>query len=254
MQGQDNIKEYFRHVCDSKGLDNFYLVVGPKGHGKTTLIEEVAEMAHCTVVEIEDGSVDSIRELVENVQSLTIETAFILDGRGLNIHSQNALLKTLEDTPDKAHIFIELEDRGQILNTIRSRATIIEMEPYTRDDLIKFTKDDELLSICENVGQVIVFDTDQGREIREFVKTIANSIGRISLMNVFNISNYIDFKDRGDKFPLGMVMHALKYEMAEDFSKTIIVTKYYRQMKHKSINKRNSFDMMVVELWEHERR
>lgn len=53
---------------------------------------------------------------------------------GMNNNTQNALLKMLEEPPEKTHFFLLTTQMGRLLPTIRSRCLAVSMDPVSFDD------------------------------------------------------------------------------------------------------------------------
>lgn len=53
---------------------------------------------------------------------------------GMNNNTQNALLKMLEEPPEKTHFFLLTTQMGRLLPTIRSRCLAVTMEPVSFED------------------------------------------------------------------------------------------------------------------------
>ena len=62
--------------------------------------------------------------------------AIIFDAHDMNINSQNALLKTLEELPENKHIFLVSNKRKFFLPTIYSRSNIITINNLNQMPLI----------------------------------------------------------------------------------------------------------------------
>lgn len=255
MIGQTKVLDYFKTQVKNGQLKGFYIIQGAGRSGKTRLVKEISSMTKMPIQMITKPKVDDIRGLIDKCQTLSVPTIFCIDKADyMNMGSQNALLKLLEEPPTKAHIFIEITDMGNVLPTIKSRALTMELAPYTFNELCEATDNPELLDICDNVGQIKDFEMMDYKGLQSFVKKIGDNIGQITIMNVFNIAKYVAFKDGEDGFNLEMVMGALQREFKDDYEKGKIIAKHRKQMRHVSINKRNSFEMMLVKLWEDERK
>ena len=48
-----------------------------------------------------------------------------------------------------------VQNIDNMLGTIKSRGTVIKMEPYTREELLSATNDEILLKYCSNIGQTM---------------------------------------------------------------------------------------------------
>mgnify|MGYP001370476369 CR=1 FL=1 len=248
MIGQNKLKEYF----NTNTLKNFYIVQGSKGSGKSTLVKYLSKQNNMPVIQLEDLKMDSIRQLIDECQSLSVNTAYcIQDGQNLSYPCQNALLKLLEETPPKAHIFLEVSNITQILPTIKSRASVISMQPYTLEELKQCTQDKQLCNMCSNIGQIKQLEQyERKNELFKYISTIKNHIQDVSLMNVFNISKYVSLKKTDiENYPLDIVMTLLKYAFKDNYDVQKILVKHSNQFRYASINKTQSFEMMMCSIW-----
>ncbi|MEJ5360975.1 MAG: DNA polymerase III subunit delta' [Spirochaetota bacterium] len=93
-----------------------------------------------------DEQEGSIRWLIGrvNLASLNQKRVIIInDAHCMNIQSQNALLKTIEEPPAHTFIILISSERNQLLPTIRSRVTEYVFHPLSDSDLV---------SILQNSG------------------------------------------------------------------------------------------------------
>jgi len=99
----------------------------------------IADMRHpdLEVVEAEQRSgvlrVEQIRELQHRLSLAPYEASYrvalLLRFEEANLNAQNALLKTLEEPPQRVLIFITTEDSESLLPTIVSRCEVIHLRP-----------------------------------------------------------------------------------------------------------------------------
>ncbi len=142
-----------REVADGH-IAHAYLFAGPRGTGKTTTARILAKALNCenrtpdgapdntcaSCLSVNEGSsldvmemdaashnsVDDVREMRVSVSTLaasaTGRRVFILDeAHMLSKAAGNALLKTLEEPPDKVHFVLATTEPYKLLDTIRSR-------------------------------------------------------------------------------------------------------------------------------------
>lgn len=251
MIGQSKLKAYFKEAIENDELRHFYIINAPQLYGKTTLVDYVGKLKKSPVVHIDNAKVQDIRGLISKCQSLSQKVIFdINNADNLNSSGQNALLKLLEEPPSRAYIFLEVSDFTKILPTVLSRATIINMDCYKDVELRQFTEDKDLLAVCESPGMVIEFLKHDYLKILKFCDAIVNNIKLITLMNVFNIANHVSFKHGEEGFPINLVLSVLQYKYRSDYVSQSIIINHKNQFRHVSVNKRNSFDIMMVKLWE----
>lgn len=156
----------------NSGMPQTMLFVGPRGCGKTTgarivaagLVCEVSPGPHpcgkCSsckavfsqsslnVLELDcgsAGSVDSIRETIENTYHSGGIRIHILDEcHLLSATAQAALLKSLEEPPTGVYWFLATTDPQKLSDALKSRAVEVRMRSLNSRDLSHFLK-----SVCE---------------------------------------------------------------------------------------------------------
>jgi DNA polymerase III subunit gamma/tau len=154
LVGQEVITTTLINAIISRRIAPAYLFTGPRGTGKTSSARILAKSLNCQqvenptptpcgncevcrtisrglaldVMEIDAASntgVDNIREIIENAQFSPIQCRykiFIIDEcHMLSIAAFNALLKTLEEPPDRVIFVLVTTDPQRVLPTIISR-------------------------------------------------------------------------------------------------------------------------------------
>jgi DNA polymerase III subunit delta' len=83
--------------------------------------------------------IEQVRELIANLgvkpSRAKVRTAIIDDAETLNLAAQNALLKTLEEPPGNAVIFLIAENANALLDTVRSRLRPVHFPTLSVADL-----------------------------------------------------------------------------------------------------------------------
>ena len=152
--GHERQLRSLRLSLENGRLHHAYLFFGPEGVGKRTIAEALAKSLHCQerrfdfcdrcpncvsirdrnhpdvhIVEPQEGkkevSIRQIRELTERIflRSFSGRTkiALIDPAELMNYHAQNALLKTLEEPPEKSTLVLITKNSGGLLPTLLSR-------------------------------------------------------------------------------------------------------------------------------------
>jgi DNA polymerase III subunit delta' len=165
--------EILRLALASERLHHAYLFVGPEGIGKRTLAIALAKAVHCdesaadfcgscvNCRRIADGnhpdvriveplagkkeiSIQQVRDFERelNYRSFTGKRKIIIvDPAALmNLASQNALLKTLEEPPQESLIILIASSAGGLLPTVRSRCLRISFAPLARCDVVHYLR------------------------------------------------------------------------------------------------------------------
>ncbi len=164
--GQDHVVRTLRNAIARGRIAHAYLLVGPRGTGKTSLARIFAKALNCTggpsadfdvkdpacqaiangsfldVIEIDGASnngVDQVRDLRDTVQYVPAQGKFkvyIIDEvHMLSAQAFNALLKTLEEPPPHVKFVFATTDPQKVLPTIISRCQRFDLKPIS-DGLI----------------------------------------------------------------------------------------------------------------------
>lgn len=133
---------------------------------------------------------------LEQIRSLQAALAFsplvakrrvciVFDAHGMNAEAANALLKTLEEPPDRSYLFLTADSVTGLLPTIVSRCQVVSCSQYSGEDAVKEL---ERVGTCsaDNIQMAIAMalgDTDTARRIlnaggQELRDAIVDFIGR----------------------------------------------------------------------------
>ena len=169
--GQQKPLSVLQSALANGRLHHAYLFLGPEGVGKHLVAVALAKALHCGELKndfcagcvncrrIDDGnhpdvriieplagkkeiSIQQIRELERelNYRSFTgkRKVAIVDPATLLNLSSQNALLKTLEEPPEDSLIVLIAVNEGGLLPTLRSRCLRLSFAPLARKAIAGF--------------------------------------------------------------------------------------------------------------------
>lgn len=168
MVGQDAIKETLKNAVKNQQISHAYLFTGPRGTGKTSAAKILAKAVNCLdlqdgnpcnqceicqlinegqlseVIEIDAASnngVDEIRNLRDSVRyaatQATYKVYIIDEVHMLTTGAFNALLKTLEEPPERVVFILATTEPHKIPATILSRVQRFDFQRISEDDLIQ---------------------------------------------------------------------------------------------------------------------
>lgn len=168
VAGQDSVKEHLRTALRSGRISHAYMLIGEKGLGKQTLADAFAKMLFCEKDSLHPcGSCHACRQVealthpdlihlrhekpnsigVDDVrEQLAAEVAIrpfsgrkrvfvVPEAEKMTVQAQNALLKTIEEPPEYAVIFLLTKSEEALLETIRSRCVKLKLRPVAEREL-----------------------------------------------------------------------------------------------------------------------
>ena len=166
--GQDHVVRTLRNAITRNRIAHAYLLVGPRGTGKTSTARIFAKALNCSggpkadfdpndpicqaiaegscldVIEIDGASnngVEQVRELRDTVRYAPAQGRFkvyIIDEvHMLTAQAFNALLKTLEEPPAHVKFVFATTDVQKVLPTIISRCQRFDLKPITVELIVE---------------------------------------------------------------------------------------------------------------------
>lgn len=170
LVGQEAIASTLTNAINSEKIAPAYLFTGPRGTGKTSSARILAKSLNCItskkptpnpcgqcdvcraitrgsaldVIEIDAASntgVDNIREIIEKSQFSPVQCrykVYVIDEcHMLSTAAFNALLKTLEEPPDRVIFVLATTDPQRVLPTIISRCQRFDYRRIPTDSMTK---------------------------------------------------------------------------------------------------------------------
>ena len=219
--------------------DFFYLNDEEQKLGKTIPIENVRKFKNFfyktdSISRVKIGIIDTIEDL--------------------SINSQNLLLKTIEELPEKSYLFIISNDPANILETIKSRCAFFYVNSLSRSKFDKFISDkytdkskDELQFIKNiSFGSPGMAENIIKNEVFVFYKKLLNdlikSTGHLNLRE--DVSETLNKKDN---FLLNSIMELIITDLIK---KTVFYIEHHnyidytldeeKELIHKISNNRNT--------------
>lgn len=170
LAGQDAIAQTLSNALNAEKIAPAYLFCGPRGTGKTSSARILAKSLNCLssnqptatpcgmcetcrsitngsaldVIEIDAASntgVDNIREIIERAQYAPVQCrykVYVIDEcHMLSTAAFNALLKTLEEPPNRVIFILATTDPQRVLPTIISRCQRFDYRRIPLDAMVK---------------------------------------------------------------------------------------------------------------------
>jgi DNA polymerase III gamma/tau subunit len=158
-----------------------YLFTGPPGCGKTTAARIAARelgAGELSIKEINSANnrgIETAREIIDQVRYSPVDgkvTVYIIDEMHMTTKDwQNAMLKTLEDTPEHAYFFLCTTDPQKLAAALKTRCTEVKFNALKPDEsllLLKTVNRAESLGISKEILQEIA-DVCEGSPRRALV-------------------------------------------------------------------------------------
>ena len=266
MVGQKHILELINPWILNGQAPHFIVLIGPKGSGKTCLTKYIADKLEAVYSET-DIKVDAIREVIDTAYKVRDKVVYhIKDADTMRPEAKNAMLKITEEPPKDAYFIMTVQNDANLLDTIKSRATVLFIEPYTVDEICEYAKskynnvDSIILDIADNPYQVDVL-VHYGKDFIDYVNLVLDNIGLVEPANAFKSGNKLAFKDDDSKYDILIFLKTFmilcekkiteqgQYE--NKWADAIIVTsKYIDKLSKLGVSKVQMYDNWVFEIRE----
>lgn len=247
--GNERIKEHFITAVRHKKISHAYIVEGDRGSGKKMLAAAFSKILQCETrqktgdtkacgqcesciqmdnkdhpdviwVSHEKPNVISVGEIREQI----VNTVDIMPYKGpykiyivdeaekMNAAAQNAILKTIEEPPEYAIIFLLTTNRGAFLDTILSRCILLGTRPVSETAIKKYLVDKCGISSEEaefsagfslgNIGKAeAIVSSEEFRELKDLTLSVLRYIHEIESYEIADkVKEYKKYKNHIDDF------------------------------------------------------
>lgn len=185
--GHNHIKRILELQANSKVFSHAYLFLGSEFLGKKTIALEFAKKILDTeklenhpdfvILDEEEVSIERLREFMESLSFKPFlgayKVAIINNAEKLNLQSQNALLKTLEE-PSQSTILILVSSRT-LISTILSRCQVMRFNRFSQKQMKEFSgttqkepSEEVLVNAFGLPGKIAVQEKSQISSIKEW--------------------------------------------------------------------------------------
>lgn len=207
--GHDVVKKVF----STPPRSHSFIFEGKESIGKFALAQKIADeygkiKQNIHIINDDKISVDDVRQICNDLQQFPYmgqkRVVIVNNADRLNDVSQNAMLKTLEDPPDYCYIFLICEDSNKLLETIRSRCSIIKMVGMNREqiytEISALDMNDDLkqfISVCIDGKLGRWYDANKEDDYQYYINLhdIAKKLdGSTKSKDVLSIVNLMDVK------------------------------------------------------------
>ena len=269
VRGQEHNRSTILDWLEKDIFPHFVVIVGPRGSGKTTLTKYIAEHMKA-VYSVSDIKVDAIRDIINTAYTINATVVYhIQNADNMRAEAKNALLKITEEPPKNAYFVMTIQNDSSLLATLKSRAQVLRVEPYTKEELKQYAQEkypddnwtDLLMNIVSTPYDIDVMSIYDKTAFIEYVNLVIDNIGAVEPANAFKSANNLQFKDTDldrNKFELKLFFSAFVaiceqkiYNGLYDnkWADAIIVTTPYIDAVDKlGVNKQQLYDKWVFEI------
>lgn len=269
MIGQNSILQTVDAWIKTDNTPRFMIISGGRGCGKSTLAKEIARRMKAYLIPCE-LSVDAVREAVNNCYKCSAPTVYLFSNADtMSMSAKNAMLKITEEPPRQAHFIVTVQNSVNMLETLRSRATNITMQPYTSEELDKFydmythKKNTLIREVCDAPGMMLEMEKVDVEDLLTFCETIVDNIQSVTGVNAFKIVQRIRLKEEGEGYDPELFFNCMIYELLRrvqegassdqliKYARMLNTTcKYRREFNLTGVKKDSTMDMWVLEMRE----
>ena len=261
MLGQNNLLKNIDWQIEADCFPRFAIIVGARGSEKNLVVRHIADKMKAFSVELPDAKIETVRTIIEQAYRVHKRTIYCLyDADSMSVPAKNALLKVTEEPPNDAYFIMTLEDANNTLDTIRSRATIFQMERYSPKEIELYAKkwsDIEDVTIyktlCATPGEVDMLHKVGAEDFYAYVEKVVSNVATVNGANVFKIADKIALKDEEDKYDLKLFWKAfvsvcIKRKTVDDCRAVEVTSKALSKLGIKGVNKQQLFDMWLLDI------
>ncbi len=232
LVGQGAIADTLTHALEQNRIAPAYLFCGPRGTGKTSSARILAKSLNCLssdaptanpcgqcdickavirgialdVVEIDAASntgVDNIRELIERTQFAPVQCRYklyVLDEvHMLSTAAFNALLKTLEEPPNRVVFVLATTDPQRVLPTIISRCQRFDFRRIPLPSMVKhlsYIAAEEAIRIESSAVQLVAQISQGGlRDAESLLDQLSLQTDQITMETVWDLVGAVPERD-----------------------------------------------------------
>lgn len=236
-------------------LPHSLLIIGDKGSGKHLISNYIATKFNLPLINITE---DINEEFISNLYNNILPSFYLIDLSLITEKEQNKLLKLIEEPQPNCYLILISEHKNLILNTIYNRCFLLNILPYTKEELQSFTSFNIDENIFKTPGQIINFNFNTLNNTNLLVDTIIDKFDKTTLSNILNISDKFNYKDEYDKLDLNVFINMLLYKLNKKYLETNnnLYLNYYlktKELKTKLLDKRLNYQLAVenylIKMW-----
>ena len=226
--GHDSIAQRLEFAFEQDRIPSGYLLIGPEGIGKSTLVKSFAQKMNCATqdncricdsckmfdggrhpdfhVIKPEGQNIRIKQIHELIGHLDLKPVYakkrvvlVKEANKLNPESANSFLKILEEPPLNTLIVLMTGDESQLLETIVSRCQKIYFSPLTQEEIRlvldqNYTLDSDTMSfaLCYAQGRVRKRFIEKAAQLANMRIQVLQLLKQLTTEKLLDFSTLID--------------------------------------------------------------
>lgn len=268
MIGQENLLATIDKHIQEGTFPRFAIIVGPEGSGKRLVVKHIQEqMSNVELLEF-GTSANDVRDAIKMSYKTTKKALYFFpDSDSMSATAKNALLKVTEEPPNNVYFIMTLESEHNTLDTILSRGTLYQMEPYANLDIAQYAVDTDKITteeelnivrdVCSTPGDVNVLLDTGIQNFYNYVEKVVDNIAEVSGANSFKIADKIALKDNAEGYNLKLFWQIFmrvclnRWDGSKEkrYVDAIEVTLHsLKELNIKGINKSGLFDLWILDV------
>lgn len=234
----------------NRSIPRFIIIEGDRGSGRLTLAKIILDQIKATGI-ICENSKSAVNDVINNAYTVNSTTCYIFrDADDMSTEAKNALLKVMEEPPNNSYFIMTIRSKENMLATILSRGTLIQMQSYSLDNLRSFTDNESILKLATTPGECKEFNVEDCEKAIDLVNQVCESLERLSGVEVLKHCCQIKAKEsETDKLDPILFFRAFKKEFLRihpDISYMMYVLETQQMMNYNSINKKSLIESMLI--------
>lgn len=257
MIGQEKNLETIRQWRFRRVIPRFIILTGNDSASRCELAEVIAKQTDSIIFYAGTG-VNDVREVISASYTITDTTTYIFkDCDTMSIAAKNSLLKVVEEPPNNARFIMTVEDTGNMLPTILSRATVMSMQPVDSGTLY-------ISSEYKNIAYMIKSTHDTEKEQIEAIQRavalsqqVINHIANRSMSKVLLELTKLSQKDGDGGVDIELFLRAFRHDLSLSYIPSAVImkslpyiTRCSSEQKRTGVNKLSSVEVMCINIVE----
>lgn len=268
MVGQNELLKSIKRQIQFGTFPRFVVLCGAGELDKQELCKSIADELGASLIGFSAPKADVIREAIAEAYRQRIPTVYaFLKFDTVSAQAKNALLKLTEEPPNKAYIIIGVDNRDNLLKTLKSRAAIYDMQHYTTEELSHYVdckyrldagEKQKVFNVCETPDEIdLLLNNYRVRDFYDYVELVVDNIAEVSGANSFKIAEKLNLKEDNGKYDLAlffkifMVICAERYKEFRNktyFEWVGITSKALSDLQRTSLNKQMLVDTWILDI------